>query len=126
MMFQLAALAIEWCSTAVLVNFIAHCKAVRPSHSFQPKIRLTEPGTDLITMSRCPCQTQERLPDDASINSFSLYHMISLVLSSSFKTVVTSRNIIVSRQKIPGQKVIIQVMHTVFLSSAASCDVSFP
>jgi hypothetical protein len=46
----------------------ARCEAVRPGHSVRPKIRLTESGTDLITILRC-------IP--------------------SFKTVLTSRNIIV-------------------------------
>jgi hypothetical protein len=50
----------------------ARCKAARPIHSVQPKIRLTASGTDLITILRC---------------------------FLSLKTVVTSRNIIVFKIK---------------------------
>ncbi len=57
---------------------------VRPGHSVRPKIRLTEFGTDLITILRCLL---------------------------SFKTVVTIRNIIVFKKNIPGQKTAIRVVH---------------
>ncbi len=57
---------------------------MRPGHLVQPKIRLTETGTDLITILRC-------------------------VLL--FKTVVISRNIIVFKIKISLPKRAIRVMH---------------
>ncbi len=50
----------------------ARCKAVRPGHSVWPKIRLTESGTDQITILRC---------------------------FLSFKTVIISRNNIVFKIK---------------------------
>ncbi len=31
-------------------TWFARCKAARPGHSFRPKIRLTESGTDLVTV----------------------------------------------------------------------------
>ncbi len=62
----------------------ARCKAVRPGHSVLPNIRLTEAGTDLITILRC---------------------------SLSFKTVLTSRNITVFKIKFPLPKTVIRVMH---------------
>ncbi len=49
------------------------CKTVRLKHSARPKIRLTESGTDLITILRC---------------------------FLSFKLVITSRNIIVFKIKL--------------------------
>jgi hypothetical protein len=62
----------------------AWCKAARPIHSVRPKIRLTASGTDLLTILRC---------------------------FLSFRTVVTSRNIIMFKIKFPGQKTAIRVMH---------------
>ncbi len=59
------------------------CKAVRPGHSvLTPKIRLTESGTDLNTILRC---------------------------FLSFKTVVTSQNVIVFKIKKSGKKRTIRV-----------------
>jgi hypothetical protein len=72
-MVQLVARVFEECSTAKQQSRLALCKAVRPGHSVRPKNRLTESGTDLITILRC---------------------------FLSFKTVVTSRNIIVFKIKI--------------------------
>ncbi len=53
----------------------------------RPKHRLTVSGTDLITILRC---------------------------FLSFKTVVTSRNIIVFKIKIPSQKTVIRVVHVLW------------
>jgi hypothetical protein len=60
------------------------CKAVKPSHSVQLKLRLTESGTDLITILSC---------------------------FLSFKTVATSRNIIVFKTHFPCRKTVVRVVH---------------
>jgi hypothetical protein len=63
---------------------IAQCKAVKPKPSAGPKVRLTDSGTDLITILRC-------------------YHL--------FKTVGMSQKIIVFKIKNFLPKTAIQVVH---------------
>ncbi len=60
---------------------------MRPGHSVRPKIRLTESGTDLITILRC---------------------------FLSFKTVCTTRNIIVFKIFFRQKKTAIRVVHALW------------
>ena len=84
---QLVALVFEECSMSHQLEWMSAFKAERTRHSVRHKFRLTESGTDLITIERC---------------------------FLSFKTVVTSRNIIVFKINLSMPKTAIRVVHALW------------
>jgi hypothetical protein len=81
---QLVPRAFETRSMSQQVDLLSAVQSGEARHSVRPNIRLTEAGTDLITI---------------------------LMWFLSFKTVLTSRNIIVFKIKFPLPKTVIRVMH---------------